>query len=227
MIASDTLTQPWEALVAMARSGLARADVESLQQVDAAFQYRFVNEVHGGTPASQEAFIEHMLSVTESPEARALEEPPEPQRLLSVWEHLALLMESLRDDGDLIDDAARLLESRAHAEALLEAVAAATGWGIQAGVLAKQLGISAQHLAALLRDLQPHDIITRRKVGKYVYVCPGLVGDLLLERRSQTQPRLVASTVPAPQRQAPNFAASSPAYASLKNPRQVLVFDAV
>ena len=52
MISSDTLTQPWDALVDMARSSLRRADVEGLQQMDAAFQYRFVNEVHGGTPTS-------------------------------------------------------------------------------------------------------------------------------------------------------------------------------
>lgn len=203
MLRSDYLSFSWEDLIKTARSSLAEGDVEQLKQLDAVFRYRFCTQVRRGNTSSKDEFVEHLLGVTESTAAREIEAPTELQRLLCRWEHLEVLLDALRADGDLVDEAERLVHSRKHAGALLDAVAGATGWGIQAGELAGKLGISPQHLASLLRDLEQQDVVERSKVGKHVYVCPGLVGQQVLNRRQAARSHPVPTVHQEPQPEIP------------------------
>jgi len=228
MISSDDLTQSWDALVEETRRGLDAGDSERLRQLDTVFHHHFFNQLRRGNTASRDELIEHLLDVTESPESRKIADPSEIQRLVCRWEHLEVLMEALRQDGDMIDDAERLIQSRTHAGDLLAQVAGVGGWGMRAGELARRLKISPQHLAVLLRELEPHDIITRHAVGRNVYVSLGLVGQLVTERRAKpnTTPALPSAKTPrieTPQgSQDVQFPESSPVFKPLAQPRKYL-----
>lgn len=190
---NDYITLSWNDLEAEARERLKSGDLEALREMDAAFHYFFVNELRRGDEASRTEFIMGVLGVLESPEFREVTEAAELQQILCRWKHLDELMDALRQDGDLIDEAERLVQSRKHAEQMLALLASVSEEGMKAGELASKLGISPQHLAKLLRELQSQDIIERHSAGKQVYVCLGLAGHLLVKRRSERQAEAAVS----------------------------------
>ncbi|MEW6210545.1 MAG: winged helix-turn-helix domain-containing protein [Acidobacteriota bacterium] len=186
MISSKYLTMGWDELIEEARRGLKESDVETLRQLDAAFHHFFLNEARRGDEKSKTRFIMGILGVLHLSEARAVEPASEIQQFLCRWSHLDGLMDVLRREGGLAERAERFINSRKHADRLLEAAARAGARGIAAGELASELGISQQHLSKLLREMESRDIIERHSEGGKVYVCLGLVGEILVEERQQT-----------------------------------------
>lgn len=177
----------WEELIEAARQGLKDSDVEALRQLDAAFHHFFLNEARRGNEQSKTSFIMGILGVLHLSEARAIEPASEVQQFLCRWSHLDGLMDVLRREGGLVERAARFISSRKHADQLLETVARAGIRGIAAGELASELEISQQYLSKLLREMQSRDIIERHSEGGRVYVCLGLVGEIIVEEREQAE----------------------------------------
>ena len=181
MSSSDLLTATWDQLAELATTALRNNDLQTLRQLDTAFHHFFFNEVRRGSEETRAEFVLGMIRILESAEARAKPRADEVQQLLTRWEHLNLLTEAFRRNVDAVDGASNLIRSREHADRLV-ALVAASGAGIPAGDLAEGLGISPPHLSKLLRELEQCDVIERHPAGRKVYVCLGLVGQLLVER---------------------------------------------
>jgi DNA-binding MarR family transcriptional regulator len=173
----------WEGLIEEARKAFKERDIESLRGLDDAFHHFFLNELRRGNEESRTEFIMGILEVVESPESREIGRADEVQELIVRWRHLDALMNVLRTDGDLIDQAERLIMSRELGERLLRTVEQAEFPGVKSGELARRLNISPPHMTKLLREMETCDVLERRPFGRNVYVTLGLVGQLLLERR--------------------------------------------
>ncbi|MEK7409050.1 MAG: hypothetical protein AAB225_28640 [Acidobacteriota bacterium] len=181
MSPSGLLTTSWPELAAISSNALKNNDLEALRQLDAAFHHLFLNQVRRGNDASRTEFILGMIAVLESAEAREKPRATELQQLLNKWEHMNILTDAFRRDVDALERASQLIRSREHAGLLLTQVAA-SGQGIAREELGTRLGISSPHLSKLLRELEACDVIERHPAGRKVFVCLGLVGQLLVER---------------------------------------------
>jgi len=210
---SDFFTASWTQLAEAARNALKNNDIETIRHLDTAFHHLFLNQARRGDDASRNDFVLNLLAITESQEARQKPRPDEIPLVLARWAHLALLSDAFRTAGDAVEQASQAVRSLKHGDRLLAEVA--RSGGLPAKDLAARLGISQQGLSPLLRKLEACDVIERRPAGQYVYVCLGLVGQLLLDREPQV--------VPAPSKDELTALYSvGPAKEPMANPRQLL-----
>jgi len=180
---SDFFTAPWTELADTALNALKNNDIDTIRHLDTAFHHIFLNQARRGSEDTRNEFVLNLLAITESQEARQKSRPDEIPLVLARWAHLALLTDAFRTGEDAVEQAVQAVRSLKHGDRLLGEVA--RSGGLPAKDLAARLGISQQGLSPLLRKLEACDVIERRPAGQYVYVCLGLVGQLLLDREPQ------------------------------------------
>lgn len=179
----DLLLSTWSEIAEAAAKALQSNDLDALQAVDAAVHHHLFAQLDAGDRNSRRQFVLDLGDLTESAPARAIPEPQGPALYLARWKHLAELANASADDVTAEEAARDFLKSRKHGDALLTCLAAAGPEGLRSGDLAQQLNLSDSHLANILSEFEDHDLIERRKAGKYVYVSVGLVGRLLQARK--------------------------------------------
>ena len=201
-IPGEFFSLPLDELVNRARTALAAKNVESLQELDGVLRHRFYHLARQGEEKALGEFIGGMFRIVESPEARAFGKPEQIVALLTVSRHLSDLADAVRRDVEPAEQAARAVESldreageqehvarlvstRKHASRLVELATNAGSEGIRFSQLADQLGISKPYLSKLLRELEARDVIERHRTGRNTYVCLGLAGQLLAERKQK------------------------------------------
>lgn len=174
------MTAPWAELIDLALKALKKGSIVALRALDSVFHQRFLHEGRAGNDSSRHEFALSMAEIVESAEAREKPRPSQVQQLLARWDHTAELIGAMKTDVDAVKRASELIRGRKHPCQIVVELAHRPQ-GIKAGMLAKQLGISAQHFSKIARELQHFDIIERRRAGKHVYVSLGLIGQQLVD----------------------------------------------
>ena len=182
MPSADILIAPYPELVAQAIQAIEKQDLNSLQDLDAAFHYRFQVEAREGTEESRTKLIQALLAIFDSKPARQQPRPDEVRTVLVRWEHLDQLTAMFREEYDLAGEARRLIDARKHGWNLLRRLAAGQVSGTSAGELADQLEISPQQLSPLVAEFEALDLVDRHRSGGRTYIRLGLTGHALLEQ---------------------------------------------
>jgi DNA-binding transcriptional ArsR family regulator len=179
---ADILVAPYPELVAQAIQAIENRDLNSLQDLDAAFHYRFQVEAREGTEESRTKLIQALLAILDSKPARQQPRPDEVLAVLVRWEQLDQLTATLREEYDLAGEARRLVDARKHGWNLLRRLAVGQVSGTSAGELAEQLEISPQQLSPLVAEFEALDLVDRHRSGGRTYIRLGLTGHALLEQ---------------------------------------------
>jgi len=178
----ELLTLPWEDLVRVARQSMQSSDSKELSSLDAAFHHLYFRELAEGDDDSRSEFLAGILRVIESEPAHSFKPPSLIESLLTRWRHLHELIDAARRNVDPVDQASRLVRSRAHAEDLMKIVAREGSRGISVGALSQRLEVTMPHAAKLLRELEALYLIERHRSGRHTFVTLGPVG-LVMNRR--------------------------------------------
>ncbi len=182
MPTADILTAPYPELVTRSVQAIEKRDLNSLQDLDDAFHYRFQVEAREGTEESRTKLIQALLAILDSKPARQQPRPDEIRTILGRWEHLDQLTALFREEYDLAGEARRLVDARKHGWNLLRKLEAGEVSGTTASELAEQLDISPQQLSPLVAEFEALDLVDRHRSGGRTYIRLGLTGHALLEQ---------------------------------------------
>ncbi len=183
MTVSELLAKPWTELVAAATQAIANKDLNLLDTLDLAFHKLFLDDLWAPGAGDWGKFVDGLLEVTDSPEARACPQAEAVQKRLLAWEHLESLAEGLRRREDSAGAARRCVESRERAPDIVRLAAAAGPSGVAFRELGERLGMQDSNLSAQLRQLEAYDVVCRRKVGRKLWVSLGRAGRAYAESR--------------------------------------------
>jgi DNA-binding MarR family transcriptional regulator len=153
--------EPIKALMDLTAAYLERGDMGSLYDVDLMLIDRFIDCVRNSPAEDLDAFIYPLLAFLDSDTGDRLKTFDKGERLFHRWEHLYDLSSHAMESYDP-RHIPRFVASRKHGKQLLEALHGAKD-GMRVRDLAKELGISQQYLAKLLREFEKEDLVLRER----------------------------------------------------------------
>ena len=157
-----------EAISDVFRKSINENELQTAQDAFSELESRF-DQLCGSKEGSRQ-FLNDYLPLTGSPEVRALHIPDPLARCAAKLEHL-LELAGMR--ARAVDEEAilrQIVDSRERGQDLLNALAAASAQGLQAGELASRLKISPQNLSPILSAFHAHGLLDRTRRGRHVYV---------------------------------------------------------
>jgi len=177
--------RPVKYLMEMANQFVESSDTDGLYDIDAALTGLLIDYIRKGTGDLFDAFTDDMLAFLDSSDGDHLKSTREGERYFHRWEHLVDFSRIAFEkyDPDMI---ARFIASRKHGEKLLQIVYKNID-GIRAKDLAEKLDMSAPQLSRLLRELEDHDLVIRKKGKKMTLVHLDFMGRVYISETAETQ----------------------------------------
>lgn len=185
-----TKENPIRALLNLADESIQKATqgdaagAERLQDIDGMLSGLFVEYVQSGSRADFDNFIDMLLAFLDSRKGDRLKEIAGGNRYYYRWDHFHDLCTVVLEnyDASRVD---RFVASRKHAPELMQTLFDNPD-GVRHKDLADRLGISAQHLSKLLKEIKEYRLINVDKGSATAFVKLSLLGRVHMSKEESS-----------------------------------------